>query len=78
VRAPADEPTLEEALRDPAFVTELVADGVLEEVREVADDSWECECGQEPPKPGRTATPTKTVVSGREPRCPFCKRARPT
>jgi len=33
---------------------------------------WECPCGKAPPKPGSTATPTRTLVSIREPRCPFC------
>jgi hypothetical protein len=35
---------------------------------------WECPCGTEPPKRGRAATPVRTIVSLREPRCPFCNR----
>jgi hypothetical protein len=35
---------------------------------------WECPCGTEPPKHGRAATPVRTIVSLREPRCPFCNR----
>jgi hypothetical protein len=37
-------------------------------------DDWECPCGLEPPKPGSTLAPTQTVVSLREPTCPFCGR----
>lgn len=36
---------------------------------------WECPCGTEPPKRGRTATPVRTVVSLMQPACPFCGRA---
>ena len=33
---------------------------------------WECPCGREP---GRSTRPVRTVVSLREPACPFCGRA---
>ena len=36
---------------------------------------WECPCGQEPCKPGRTTTPVRTLVSLREPYCRFCGKA---
>jgi hypothetical protein len=36
--------------------------------------AWECPCGTAPPEPGATATPVRTVVSLREPECPFCGR----
>lgn len=35
---------------------------------------WECLCGREPPKRGSTVAPVQTIVSLREPRCPFCNR----
>jgi hypothetical protein len=35
---------------------------------------WECPCGREPAKNRNTATPIRTLVSLREPRCPFCNR----
>jgi len=38
----------------------------------VPADSWECPCGRAPAKPGSTTTPVRTVVSIREPACPFC------
>jgi hypothetical protein len=34
---------------------------------------WACPCGEEPAKPGG-ATPCGTIVSLREPFCPFCGR----
>jgi len=37
-------------------------------------DGWACPCGKEPPKSGSTATPVKTVISLRDPTCPFCGR----
>jgi hypothetical protein len=37
--------------------------------------AWECPCGQDPPRPGTTASPVRTLVSSREPECPFCGRA---
>jgi hypothetical protein len=33
---------------------------------------WECPCGTELAKRADGATPTRTIVSLREPRCPFC------
>ena len=36
---------------------------------------WECPCGKEPPRRGSNLTPELTVVSLREPRCPFCGSA---
>jgi hypothetical protein len=33
---------------------------------------WLCPCGSEPPKPGSRTTPVATLVSLREPSCPFC------
>jgi hypothetical protein len=38
-------------------------------------DGWECPCGAEPPKRGSNVAPVRTLVSLREPRCPFCGRA---
>ncbi len=35
---------------------------------------WECPCGNEDPKSDATTTPVRTMVSLREPRCPFCHR----
>ena len=35
---------------------------------------WECPCGTEPTKHGKAAT-VRTIVSLREPRCPFCGKA---
>jgi hypothetical protein len=35
---------------------------------------WECPCGKEPPGRWSTTTPVRTVVSLREPVCPFCGR----
>jgi len=37
-------------------------------------DSWECPCGREEPAPGARTVPVRTLVSLREPRCPFCRR----
>lgn len=37
--------------------------------------AWECPCGHEPPKPGQTTTPFRTLVALREPWCPFCGKA---
>lgn len=34
---------------------------------------WVCPCGQEPPKRSGS-TPVTTIVSLREPACPFCGR----
>lgn len=34
-------------------------------------DAWECPCGTQPAKPGR-ATPVRTLVSLKRPKCPFC------
>jgi hypothetical protein len=44
--------------------------------------AWECPCGQEAAEPGSTTRPVRTLVSLREPACPFCggpfeKRYRP-
>ena len=66
--------SLDEALRDPAFL-----DGLADVVVEVGPfppvrvAHWACPCGEEPAKPGR-ATPVATLVSLREPVCPFCRR----
>lgn len=38
-------------------------------------DGWECPCGAEPPKHGSNVMPVRTLVSLREPHCPFCGRA---
>jgi hypothetical protein len=35
---------------------------------------WECPCGHEEPKPHAKTSPVRTVVSLREPVCPFCGR----
>jgi hypothetical protein len=35
---------------------------------------WECPCGSDPPKRPSAPTPVQTVISLREPRCPFCSR----
>ena len=40
----------------------------------LAASYWECPCGQEPPRKPGGATPVRTTVSLREPRCPFCDR----
>ena len=37
--------------------------------------AWECPCGHEPPRTGQTTTPVRTLVSLREPHCPFCGKA---
>jgi hypothetical protein len=34
---------------------------------------WECPCGSEPLRRGRTATPVRTIVALHEPKCPFCE-----
>ena len=67
--------SLDEALRDPAFL-----DGLADLVVEVGPSTklcpaahWSCPCGSEPPRPGR-ATPVATLFSLREPSCPFCGR----
>jgi hypothetical protein len=36
--------------------------------------TWDCPCGVEPPSTGQTTMPVRTIVSTREPWCPFCKR----
>lgn len=66
--------TLDEALRDPAFLDGL-ADIVVEvgPFPPVRAAHWACPCGEEPAKPGR-ATPCGTIVSLRESNCPFCRR----
>jgi hypothetical protein len=38
-------------------------------------DRWECPCGREPRTRGSSLTPVRTIVSLREPCCPFCGRA---
>jgi hypothetical protein len=35
---------------------------------------WECPCGHDPPKKKGAARPERTIVSTREPHCPFCGR----
>jgi hypothetical protein len=35
---------------------------------------WECPCGKEPPRRRHGATPVVTLVSLREPACPFCRQ----
>ncbi len=35
---------------------------------------WECPCGREEPRPESKTTPVRTIVSLREPWCPFCAR----
>ena len=69
------ERTLNEALRDPAFLA-----GLASLVVEVGPPTklcpaahWSCPCGSEPLRRGR-ATPVATLVSLREPSCPFCDR----
>jgi hypothetical protein len=36
--------------------------------------AWQCPCGSDPPKHPGSPTPTLTLVSLREPRCPHCGR----
>jgi hypothetical protein len=36
--------------------------------------AWEYPCGTQPAKGSGAATPVRTVVSLREPHCPFCGR----
>ena len=36
---------------------------------------WECLCGTERPKHPDGPTPIRTIVTLREPRCPFCGHA---
>jgi hypothetical protein len=44
------------------------------EYSDPSPDAWECPCGMEGPKRGALATPVRTLVSLREPVCPFCGR----
>lgn len=44
------------------------------EQAERAASHWECPCGTEKPKPGARTVPVRTIVSLREPWCPFCKK----
>jgi hypothetical protein len=37
-----------------------------------AGGCWSCPCGQAAPRSDRHARPVMTLVSLREPRCPFC------
>lgn len=59
---------------------ELVEAGAAEWVTStgpaaVESGGWECPCGREEPKPGAQTVPVRTLVSLREPRCPFCSRS---
>jgi hypothetical protein len=57
----------EEALLDDVHA--LIQEGVIEPPA----STWTCPCGTETPGAG-AATPAGTVVSIREPKCPFCDR----
>lgn len=37
-----------------------------------ASIAWECPCGKAPPCHPNAASPVRTLVSLREPSCPFC------
>jgi hypothetical protein len=52
------------------IVTPELGESHLTERR--APAHWECPCGTEPPKRSDGATPVVTLVSLREPACPFC------